>query len=94
MAETRIPRRLWLQLRLTILTGAALWTNLSRVRHEDQLRVTADAKHPIVSALLDEHPTAPKLEYRSYRFFSVTRVAGERTTFGLLGRVFTSTAGE
>ena len=88
MAETRISRRVWIQLVLTILVCAAIWTNPSQVRHEDQLRATARAASPIVGAFLQDSATAPKLEYRSYLLFSVTRVAGERTTVGFLGRVF------
>ena len=94
MAETRISKRLWIQLTLTLLVCAAIWTNPRQAMHEDQLRDAADAEDPIVSALLEDDPTAPKLEYQSYLFFSVTRVAGERTTLGVLGRVFTGGKGE
>ena len=94
MAETRFPKRLWIQLVLTILVCAALWTNPSQVMHEDQLRATTTAEHPVMSAFRADDPMAPKVEYRSYLFFSVTKIAGERTTFGLLGRVFTGGAGE
>ena len=88
MAETRISKRLWIQFVLTVLACATIWTNPSQIRHEDQLRARARAASPMVSAFLQGGSTAPKLEYRSYLFFSVTRVAGEPTTFGILGRVF------
>ena len=94
MAEARLPLRLWIQLVLTLLVCAALWTNPGPGMHEDQLRATTDAEHPVMTAFRVDDPLAPKMEYQSYLFFSVTRVAGERTTFGFLGRVFTATGAE
>ena len=90
MGETRISKRLWVQLVLTVLVVAALWTNPGQVVHEERLRETADAEHPVLSAFRPGAAAAPAVEYRNYLLFSETRIAGERATLGVLGRVFVS----
>ena len=92
--ETRLPKRLWIQLYVTMFVCLAIWLNPSRDTHEEQLRATLDPEHPVLSAFLEGDSMAPKLEYRSYVLFSVTRVAGERTRVGFLGRVFTGGEGQ
>lgn len=94
MSEMRYPKRLWIQLWLTILVILAITTNPAQEQHEHRLRTTAGADSPIISALVADHTTELELEYQNYILFSTTHVAGERTSFGLLGWVLTSSGNE
>lgn len=94
MVEVRYPRRLWIQVYVTVFVCAAIWLNPSRDVHKERLRATADVNCPVKKSLLEDDTAAAGLEYQNYILFSTTEVAGERTTLGFMGRVFTSSERE